>query len=81
MLTAKWCFQKTSVLAFQHRRMAAECVGISGVYLKSGKGKCEGSMVGYRWSLLTKTACFCFPGAFKTFINQWGGLTQEIPTQ
>jgi hypothetical protein len=32
MLTATWCFQKTLVLAFQHRKIQPECGGVNGAY-------------------------------------------------
>jgi hypothetical protein len=28
-----------------------------------------------------KRACFSFSGAFKSYINPWGGQIQELPTQ
>jgi hypothetical protein len=69
------------VLALQHGRIQAECVGVNRVYEKLGEGKYKGSMMGPRWSLLAERACFSFSGAFKTYINPWGGQTQEIPNK
>jgi hypothetical protein len=38
-------------------------------------------MLGLRWNLEAKRACFCPSGDFKTYDNPWEEKNKEIPTQ
>jgi hypothetical protein len=57
------------------------CMGVYWVYYKLGKGIMKGNMVGPRWNLEVKRACFSFSGAFKTYANPQGGQNQVLPIQ